>query len=235
MIYNTIVIIGANCELGNAIIERLAEDYAIYALSRDKISNPQIKCIQSGDLTHFSSFNNLNDIFDPEHNKRVIINCTGNFIGRKQIEQYKEEEINNILDSNIKPFIFSYKTFIRQMEAVKCGAFITFGSISDRYKYPRISIYNAAKEALQSLVISAANEQHKNNIRFIHINMSTLKLKKEFKYTSHDYFEVWLDPKEVANTISALLLVDSPFNKAIIDLYNYSERYYKEGYFSRVP
>jgi NAD(P)-dependent dehydrogenase (short-subunit alcohol dehydrogenase family) len=165
----------------------------------------------------------------------VVIAGIGQFGKRRRLEEYSRDDVVNVISSNILPFFNAFREFQPRMKNGGGGTFVTFGSVAARHKYPMMSIYTAAKDALYSLTQTAANEQQMNNIRFVHLNLATLDTERERQLTPLGHHERWLKPEEVAASILHVMqMPGAPSNTLLLDVFHYSDRYYGEPYLKRI-
>jgi len=235
-----VIIIGAGCLLANSIAQKLCGSaYVIGVAAKDDDMD--------------SSLYNEKYVYDPlskdESDKHLsnltkgmknfaVITCTGRFPARQPLSEYpksKKDSDSGIFESNVYGFLVPYRSTIENARRAERATYITFGSVSQKYNYPLMGIFTAAKDALRSMVKTASHEEAKNGVRFIHLNLSTLKMKKEEKFTSVDAGEFLCCDKVADNVKHFLSGTDhSPFYSEA-NIYNYSDAYYEDGYLSRVP
>ena len=238
------LITGANSFLGKAIIKYLSSDTnnKLLIVTRSKIDFSEYSenkniYYQSGiDLLDAKCLQILTDkcssFFEGKLN---TINCVGYYKGQEPFEKTTISEAKKIFDSN---FVCVYNTanaIIPYLIKNGGGHFICFSCKSVKYRYPLMAPFSASKAALDCLVGSLANEYSKIGLVANSFSLSTLDTDFERTVKPFGDFDNWLKLKEVAVIIENV--VTSGFdimNGNTIDLFKYSESFFKKSYFDRI-
>ena len=232
---NNALLIGAGCPLADALASHLSLKMNVVGIAMrdfDSISYHQKIIIDF--LSEEIANKDLTAAADGMESFAVIT-CTGRFPLRKNLSDYTRDDDWTILESNVLGFLTPYRATIELARNANVSAYVTFGSVSQPYNYPKLGVFTAAKDALRSLVKTASHEEAKYGVRFFHLNLSTLDQEKEACFTSSNVGQ-FLPCDNVAKNVSHLLagIEHAPFFTETV-LYKYSDAYYNEGYFSRIP
>ena len=235
MTVKRIIIVGAGCPLADTIAETLSTNSEIIGISmREFESEFYNQKIIFDFLSEIQSVDKLHAI-TKDIESFVVITCTGKFPLRKLLSDYSSEDDWVIFESNVLGFTVPYRATISNARLAKKAAYLTFGSVSQVYKYPKLSVFTAAKDALRAFVLTASHEESGHGVRFYHLNLSTLDQEKEACFTSRDAGQ-FLPCEDVAKNIGHLLKgMDYAPYFSEYNLYKHSDAYYEDGYYSRIP
>jgi NAD(P)-dependent dehydrogenase (short-subunit alcohol dehydrogenase family) len=235
MIINNAILIGAGCPLANALAIDLGRKMNVIGVAKHDFSNTSYhRKIVTDFLSEDSAKRDLSKIVSGL-DSLVVITCTGRFPVRKSLSDYTKDDDLRIFESNVLGFLVPFRATIEQARNATVSAYVTFGSVAQAYNYPQLGLFTAAKDALRSIVKTASHEEAKYGVRFYHLNLSTLDQENEDCFTSSSAGE-FLPCEEVAKNISNLLdgVENAPYLTEV-QIYRYSDAYYAEGYFSRIP
>jgi short-subunit dehydrogenase len=158
-----IVIVGASSGLGKSLAERLSkEDANLYLLSRTIESSDlpfeakKINCDVTDKQSVVRAFGQIDDMTDKID---VFVNCTG--VGlTKSLEDTTQEEIENVINTNLTGVIFTSQEAYKRMLKNKSGHIINVSSTSGLRARDYEPIYSASKWGLrgftESLRLAAA-------------------------------------------------------------------------------
>ncbi len=151
-----IVITGASGGVGRALVNLfLNENWNVYALLRNKdslqnLNHKKLTCIEY-DARDCKS---LDKAFSKIDNIDVLVNNAAIFQS-KGILEYKADEIDEIIDTNLKGSIFST---INALKVMKKGRIINISSVSGLHGIPNQTIYSSTKHGLMGFSESLAQE-----------------------------------------------------------------------------
>jgi NADP-dependent 3-hydroxy acid dehydrogenase YdfG len=91
----------------------------------------------------------------------VLVNNAALF-SSKSFKKFKEKEINDIIDVNLKGTIFST---LECLKVMKSGRIINIGSVSGTHGIPNQTIYSASKYGVNGFAESLNQELIKDNIK----------------------------------------------------------------------
>ena len=229
------ILIGAGCPLADTLAATLAPKMNIVGVSQREFDSIHYNNkIVTDFLDEDKINNNLLPIIESLESF-VVITCCGRFPIRKNISDYFKKDDLKIFESNVLGFLVPFRASISKARKVSLAAYVTFGSVSQFYNYPKLGVYTAAKDALRSIVRTASHEEAKYGVRFFHFNLSTLEQDKELCFTSTDVGD-FLPCSTVAHNVEHFLdgIKNAPFFTEA-QIYIYSDAYYSEGYLSRIP
>lgn len=148
-----VVITGASSGIGKMTANYLAlKGYVVYGLSRSAINLDNVKHI-SCDVTKSEQIDNaLKTVYDNEHQIDIIINNAGLGVCGA-IEHSSEEELDRIIDLNIKAVIKVCQKAIGYLRQSK-GKIINIGSVAGTLTIPFQAYYSMTKASVA--VISEA-------------------------------------------------------------------------------
>jgi len=194
-----IVIVGASSGLGLEL-SKLLKNNNLFLLSRNinktQLSGKKISC----DLKSLKSIKTaINSIDKPID---IFINCAGIELS-KSLEKSTDQEITNVINTNLLGAIFISKYVYQKMLKKKQGYIINVTSTSGKKARSNETIYCASKFGLAGFTESLRLEAKENNIKVSTIypgGMKTNFWKNSSKDTSN-----YMDPKHVAQQIVNLI------------------------------
>jgi len=241
------IITGASSDLGEAFARYLSKnkDNKLLLTSRRKpnyfgtLNNDNIKFLPDKDLTKKEHLDELEaQIINFIPTKFHVINCVGLFTDYKEFIDMGDDEIDDIINSNLLSLSKVARRLVPLMRDRNGGHFIGFTTHTSYQHYPNIALYTAAKEAVKSLFLSLSNEYYKNRIIFNTFALATLNTDAEFIKKPKGKREDWLKTDDVCAYVDYHLFA-CPDNLKLsppmhIDLYEYSEDYFHKSYFDRI-
>ena len=164
-----ILVTGASKGIGKAIALRMQTNgHKVFAVARNeellKIYDNYLVC----DLTKSDEMKKLAK-FVEENNIDVLVNNAGEYI-YSSIENLKEEQINRILELNLKVPMFLCSKVVPNMKKNRFGRIINIGSISGVMGEAYASLYSATKAGLIGGTKALALELAEYNITVNTIN-----------------------------------------------------------------
>jgi short-subunit dehydrogenase len=141
----------------------------------------------------------------------ILVNCANNFL-RKSFGKYTIEDLDELLNINVKlPYILT-KEFSKEMKSQKWGRIVNIGSDSSYVGFPKIVGYCLAKHALLGFSRSMHEELREYNVRVYCISPGPTKtrmgkniLKKDNPDEDYDTF---IDPKDIAKFVISSIYYD---------------------------
>jgi NADP-dependent 3-hydroxy acid dehydrogenase YdfG len=154
------------------------------------------------DITKVDDIKNLAKELERKYEKLdVLINCAGLLGGLHNLVDFSEEDMDLILDVNLKGTYRCCKYLLPLMIRQSKGIIINISSQSGKIGEPTASIYAAAKWAVIGFTKSLDLEVRKHNIKVVVINPGTTKShfhdKREVKFNSK-LFNKFLRPADIA-------------------------------------
>ena len=154
------------------------------------------------DITKVSDIKNLANEINKRFGKiNVLINCAGVIVGIHELVDYKEEDMDLILDVNLKGTYRCCKYLLPLIVRHSNSIIINISSQSGKYPEPRASIYAATKAAIINFTESLGVELIKDGIKVAVINPGMVDTpihnQKEEKYDKK-FSAKFLNPIDVA-------------------------------------
>jgi 3-oxoacyl-[acyl-carrier protein] reductase len=170
----TILITGASRGIGNYLAINLQKaGYHVVGIARSFPIKPEfenITCdVSDGDNVQsvFSGFKKNKNIFG-------LINCAG-ILHTKAVASITNNEISEIIDTNIKGTIFCCKNVIRPFLAHGSGRVINFSSIAAVSALRGDSVYSASKSAIETFTKAFAKEMSDRSVTVNCISPGVIK------------------------------------------------------------
>lgn len=174
---NTAFITGATSGFGEAIARALsAQGYKIIALGRRKERLEKL----AGELgnTHIiaADIRDKAAVFDavsalPQNFKdvEVLVNNAGLALGLEGIAQTPVEDLETMVDTNIKGVLYSTKAVLPLMIARGSGYIFNLGSTAGAWPYPGSHVYGASKAFIKQFSRNIRNDLRGTGIRVTEI------------------------------------------------------------------
>ena len=100
----------------------------------------------------------------------ILINNAGNAHGLDKIQDGNIEDWDNMIDSNVKGFLYVAKAVIPRMVQNSSGHIINIGSLAGREVYEKGNVYCATKHAVNAISKGMRIDLNKHNIKVSEIN-----------------------------------------------------------------
>ncbi len=204
------LVTGGNAGLGFAVAEALLEkgaDVVICGRSEDKLREATEKL-----GTEKIAFV-VCDVSDPEAvdrmakevgNVDILVNNAGVFLDG-ELTSYSIEEINRVVDVNLKGVLFVTHKFLPAMKDAKKGFIVNVSSTSGLNPREGQSVYVASKYGVTGFTDVLRRDLHGSGVKvagFYPGGMSTELFKKA---DSEIDSKTFMDPKEVAQKIMSII------------------------------
>lgn len=158
-------ITGASSGIGKACAEKLAKLGAnliltarrkeiLENLKKDLEEKYQIKVlILTFDVRNYDEVkSNIDSLPDDWKNIEILINNAGLAVGLDKFHEYKIDDVDKMIDTNVKGFIYIGNSIIPLMlKTDKVCSVINIGSVAGDIAYPGGSIYCSTKFAVKAL------------------------------------------------------------------------------------
>jgi len=146
----------------------------------------------------------------------VLVNCAG--VGYFALhENISYEEIEKMIDTNLKAPIYLTKLFLHHLKQTK-GYIFNINSISAIKPATYGAVYGATKAGLKHFGESLFGEYRKSGIKVVNIEPDLTKTSwfddKNFSY--HDSMETVIEPKEIARVIQDIIKLDAVVSDIVI-------------------
>lgn len=241
------IIFGATSYLGQALVRLLSEDVSnkLMLVSRSKkdlfkdVLSDNIVEYSGYDLTESSSIEPLKhqiDSFFKRNEGFNVIASVGDFWEHYLLEEVDYDEAIRMTNSHYATVYCAALITLPPLRERKTGGnFITFSCNSVRYLYPRMAPYCAGKAAVEAFTQCMAHEYAQYGIVANCLRLSSLSTEETITSKPHGDSEHYMSPRELAKTICALCESPNAYvNGSIIELYEYSDSFYGQGYLERI-
>lgn len=154
----------------------------------------------------------------------VLINNAGNAHGLDPIDTANTEDIDMMIDTNVKGLLYVSKEVIPGMVSRNYGHIINVGSIAGKEVYPQGNVYCASKQAVDALTTGMRMDLVKHGIKvsaihpgLVHTEFSLVRFKGDDKRASAVYAGYHpLYAKDIADAI--LFMLNRPPHVNIADM-----------------
>ena len=152
-----LIICGRRGEVLDKIREDLSKLTSIITLCFDVSDNNQVKKAIESLPNEFKQID-------------ILINNAGNAHGLDKIQDGNVEDWDNMIDSNVKGFLYVAKAVIPRMVQNSSGHIINIGSLAGREVYEKGNVYCATKHAVNAISKGMRIDLNKHNIKVSEIN-----------------------------------------------------------------
>lgn len=202
-----VLITGASSGLGKDIARVFLKKGYVLILSGRKREgfeefqgNPQVEIVV-GDITKEETRDKLVDLVINNYKRLdILINNAGiTFI--QPFEQNTEEQLDEILNTNLKAPILLTQTLYDTMKAQKGGTIVIINSAAGKQGYPNHTLYSTTKFGLSGFAQSLRQEAKKHNIRVLSIHPGGLKTNLYDKLPEKPDTSAYMETSKVAEII----------------------------------
>jgi len=207
----TVIITGTSSGVGKQCVERfLNKKWNVIGLSRTNVDlyNANYFHIKT-DIKDPVSIKNSFEIISKKYNSIDLLINNAAVFKMKPLVEFNEEEIDDIIDTNIKGTIFCTLNTIKIMNR---GRIINISSVSGTHGIENQSVYSSTKYALNGFAESLNQELIKKNILISTIcpgGINTPLWNDKNQYPGSDVTKI-LNPNDIVNMIE--YIVDLPEN-----------------------
>ena len=174
---------GASSGIGKATAEKLAEMGAnlIICARRENILNElkeklekqygiKVKTLVFDVRSYSDVLKNINSLDDEWKKIEILVNNAGLAVGLEKLYEYNMEDVDRMVDTNIKGFTYIANTILPLMIATdKVCTVVNIGSVAGEIAYPNGSIYCATKFAVKAISDSMRSELIDKKIKVTNI------------------------------------------------------------------
>ena len=140
------------------------KDKLLVELEKQVIVKDRIECIKIDIMDKKAIYDEVKSIFKKYGQIDVLINCAG-FAHERPFMMLTDDEMDDMIDLNFKSPLWLTKAVLRPMIKQKSGNIINISSLSTHAFGRGITVYAAAKAALERFTQTLAQEVGKKNIR----------------------------------------------------------------------
>ena len=205
-----IIITGAGQGIGKELALILGKKNNIILIGRDYVKLKLVKnelntknhLVVQCDISKSFEIAKAYSIINSQFNKIDIVINNAGISSAKKFDQYSEDEINNILDVNVKGTILFTHKFINLLKDSK-GTLINIGSMFGDIAHPYYSIYSSSKFAIRGFSDAIRREYSHHGVKVFYVSPRATQT-KSLAVTNNigKHFKMNIDePYIVANLI----------------------------------
>ncbi len=231
----TAFITGASSGFGKACVEAfIQEGYKVIALARRKERLESLKntykesihtlCIDIRDQNEvLKSVENL-----PEDFKEidVLFNNAGLALGINEFDKLELEDINTMVDTNIKGFLYIAKAVIPTLRKQKSAYIFNLGSVAAKNPYFGGNVYCGTKAFVGQFSLALRNDLRGSNIKVTNIapglcktEFSQVRFKGDIKKADAVYENTrFITANDIAKVVMSIINLPSHINVNEIEL-----------------
>lgn len=201
-----VLVTGATSGIGKEIAKLfLQKGYTLILSGRNEEgfeefrSNSAVEIV-SGDITDKQTILQLVKAVEKHKRLDILVNNAGiSFI--QPFEDTTEEEVTQILETNVKAPILLTQALYPLMKSQKSGTVLFMNSAAGKQGYPNHTLYSTTKFALSGFAQSLRIEAKKDGIRVISIHPGGVKtaLYDNVKYKPN--IDDYMEPEKVAEVV----------------------------------
>jgi short-subunit dehydrogenase len=207
---NAVWITGASSGIGKALAIKFAKNnHKVVGSSRrseivEKLNlDYQFEYNIHSCKNDISKFDEVKNLF-LELNEKYNINCLINNAGITSFKPFTEnshEDIEQIIDTNLKGSIYTCKVVLPEMILKNDGIIFNILSVAANTVFANSSIYAASKAGLAAFAKGLREELREHNIRIINIYPGATSTEIWPQKTIQKYSEKMMTPDNLANLI----------------------------------
>lgn len=160
-IKRTALITGASSGIGMATAKKIAKDFRLILCGRRQNRLDELKDVLANETDIFtlnfdvrdkaSVFNAIENLPEEWKSIDVLINNAGNAHGLATFDSAELEDLEAMIDINVKGLIYVSKAVIPLIKQSENGHIVNISSIAGKEVYPNGATYCASKAAVESL------------------------------------------------------------------------------------
>ncbi len=136
----------------------------------------------------------------------ALVHLAGGFKGAKNIAEQSERDYHSLFSVNTLSAFLLLKNVMPLMKRQKNGSIVMIGAKPALYPSGENAVYAASKAALTNLVLSAAEEGRRQNVRVNLIVPAVIDTPDNRKWAGENTkTQHWTSPEDIAGTISWLI------------------------------
>lgn len=157
----TALITGASSGIGMATAKKIAKDFRLILCGRRQNRLDELKDVLANETDVFtlnfdvrdkaSVFNAIENLPEEWKSIDVLINNAGNAHGLATFDSAELEDLEAMIDINVKGLIYVSKAVIPLIKQSENGHIVNISSIAGKEVYPNGATYCASKAAVESL------------------------------------------------------------------------------------
>jgi len=153
----------------------------------------------SFDVTESKQIDAAKEKIQQEHGSIDILVNNAGVQRRHKLEDFPEEEFDEVINTNLKAAFLVSKSFVKQMIEKKSGKIINIGSLMSELGRDTITPYAASKGGIKMLTRGMATEWARYNIQSNAIGPGYFKSEMTKSLYENKEFDEWLCKRTPAN------------------------------------
>ncbi|MBU3698985.1 MAG: SDR family oxidoreductase [Candidatus Kapabacteria bacterium] len=203
----TVLLTGAGGQLGQVVAAYLTErSIDVIAADRDRVdlSNP-------ADCERF--------VHDHASSIHAVVHLVGGIRAGQAIAETSPDDVAAMMDLNFITTFNVLRAAIRQLISNGGGSIVTVGAKAVLQPEANRAAYAAAKAAVVSLTLSAAEEGREHGIRANCIIPDVIRTPANLEWGTPEQSRTWVDPSEIASVIYDLIQPTCAISAAVIPMF----------------
>ena len=148
----------------------------------------------------------------------ILLNLAGGFAGGAPVSESSEDDLNKMLDINLRTCYNLSRAAVKPMITQKWGRIVNIGSKDSLHGRANYSAYAISKAAVLRLTESMAEEVKQYNITVNALIPSAIDTEANRKAMPNADFSKWVQPATIAETLLFLVQEKTAINGAAIPL-----------------
>ena len=204
---NSVLVTGAKGNLGTVVCKTLADaGWNVHGVDTS-----------DGDLTLRSDTERI--VGSIQKPLKAVVHLVGGIKAGKPLEELTFEDFQSMLNLNLVTAVNVLSVTIPVLKSTGGGAIIAMGAQSVIHPVGNRAAYSAAKTAVVSLILSAAEEGKQHNIRANAILPSVLRTPANLEWASEKEARTWPTLEQVASNIAYLIDPSCGVSGAVIPMF----------------
>lgn len=235
MSLKTILITGASSGFGKACVEAfIKENFKVIAIARrkerlDKLKQDfkeKIHTIALDVRDEKEVFKQIDNLPKEFSNVDILLNNAGLALGQDEFDKLSLEDINTMIDTNIKGFLYIAKALIPILKKQKNAYIFNMGSVAGNNPYFGGNVYCGTKAFVKQFSLALRNDLRNTNIKVTNIapglaksEFSEVRFKGDIKKAQALYENTkFITPEDIAKLILSLINLPSHINVNDIEI-----------------
>ena len=231
----TALITGASSGFGEACVKALArQNFKIIAIARrkERLENlakefkDQICVLELDVREEKAVFEKIDKIPDDFKNISVLINNAGLALGQEEFDKMSLDDINTMVDTNIKGFLYIARAVIPILRKQKSANIFNLSSVAARNPYFGGNVYCGTKAFVSQFSLALRNDLRGSNIKVTSLapglcktEFSEVRFKGDKKKADSLYEDTkFLSADDIAKVILSILALPEHININEIEL-----------------
>jgi len=210
----SLLITGADGALGRVVAQQLLNDgWTLYASAQNEKSKETLEGLFP-DAINKTLFATIADLASDADVKKFVtdalnvaglVHLAGGYKGGNSIADFTAEDLDFLVDLNVKPTFLLLKEVVPLLKEQKTGSIVTIGAKPVIHPTKGNAPYTASKSAVVALTLSVAEECREFHVRANVILPASLQTPNNLSWATEEQFKKFTPLQDVADTISFLM------------------------------